>query len=153
MLSWPHFRLPRSSLSHHYLGFISKNRLFFFLLKELIYFLCMSICLCACICTMSLVRPEEGMESPGTGAYMWLGYKLPFGSWELNLVLWKCSQLLLTCEPSLQPEHRLIEQGRRMASLTTLQGLDQLGLHSETPINRTKLRKKTQQVLIAFFKS
>lgn len=76
--------------------------LHFSVVVKINFFICTSVGLNACICmacVQYLSMPEEGNESPGTGATD--GYQLPCGCWELNMDPLQKEQVLLTTEPSL----------------------------------------------------
>lgn len=60
--------------------------------------LCLHVCV-LCIYVWCLQRPEEGVESPGTGVIV--GFEPPLGCWELNLGL--LEEVLLIAEPSPAP--------------------------------------------------
>ena len=74
---------------------------------------CVSVC---CFGAWWPLRPEEGTESPGTSVTA--GFKLPYGSWELNLDALEEQGVLLTTEPFYQPQELVFCVYRVLTQLT-----------------------------------
>lgn len=79
---------------------ITLNMIFFsfYFASKRVLSTCMSVC---CVCFWCLMRPEEDVESPGTGIIS--SCKLLCGCWDLNLIPLEEQPMLLSAEPSLHP--------------------------------------------------